>query len=180
MLNVFSLCNQFPELSNLSDLRLCTLKNTKVLFCYCLYPFSCYLVPWTVVTFSIFFSSSCVFSKVLECGEEKILTLTEVERFKALAAQFVKLLRSQKDNCLMMTDLLTEYTKTFGYTFRLQDYDVSSVSALTQKLCHVVKVNVWRRDRCGDVHVCVRISVFTRHASYCFTGCFVCRYYLMR
>ncbi|XP_023385420.1 meiosis regulator and mRNA stability factor 1 isoform X6 [Pteropus vampyrus] len=78
--------------------------------------------------------------QVLECGEEKILTLTEVERFKALAAQFVKLLRSQKDNCLMMTDLLTEYTKTFGYTFRLQDYDVSSVSALTQKLCHVVKV----------------------------------------
>ncbi|KAF6272394.1 meiosis regulator and mRNA stability factor 1 [Rhinolophus ferrumequinum] len=78
--------------------------------------------------------------QVLECGEEKILTLTEVERFKALAAQFVKLLRSQKDNCLMMTDLLTEYAKTFGYTFRLQDYDVSSVSALTQKLCHVIKV----------------------------------------
>ncbi|ERE89843.1 limkain-b1-like protein [Cricetulus griseus] len=78
--------------------------------------------------------------QVLECGEEKILTLTEVERFKALAAQFVKLLRSQKDNCLMMTDLLTEYAKTFGYTFRLQDYDVTSVSALTQKLCHVVKV----------------------------------------
>ncbi|XP_073755562.1 meiosis regulator and mRNA stability factor 1 isoform X5 [Callorhinus ursinus] len=78
--------------------------------------------------------------QVLECGEEKILTLTEVERFKALAAQFVKLLRSQKDNCLMMTDLLTEYAKTFGYTFRLQDYDVSSISALTQKLCHVVKI----------------------------------------
>ncbi|XP_075420656.1 meiosis regulator and mRNA stability factor 1 isoform X2 [Tenrec ecaudatus] len=78
--------------------------------------------------------------QVLECGEEKILTLTEVERFKALAAQFVKLLRSQKDNCLMMTDLLAEYARTFGYTFRLQDYDVSSISALTQKLCHVVKV----------------------------------------
>ncbi|XP_058142391.1 meiosis regulator and mRNA stability factor 1 isoform X30 [Dasypus novemcinctus] len=78
--------------------------------------------------------------QVLECGEEKILTLTEVERFKALAAQFVKLLRSQKDNCLMMTDLLPEYAKTFGYTFRLQDYDVSSIPALTQKLCHVVKV----------------------------------------
>lgn len=79
--------------------------------------------------------------QVLECGEEKVLTLTEVERVKALAAQFVKLLRSQKDNCLMMSDLLTEYAKTFGYTFRLQDYDVSSVSALTQKLCHVVKVS---------------------------------------
>ncbi|XP_021087035.2 meiosis regulator and mRNA stability factor 1 isoform X1 [Mesocricetus auratus] len=78
--------------------------------------------------------------QVLECGDEKILTLTRAERFKALAAQFVKLLRSQKDNCLMMTDLLTEYAKTFGYTFRLQDYDVTSVSALTQKLCHVVKV----------------------------------------
>lgn len=90
---------------------------------------------------SFLFPPLCVFSKVLECGEEKILTLTEVERFKALAAQFVKLLRSQKDNCLMMADLLTEYARTFGYTFRLQDYDVSSVSALTQKLCHVVKVN---------------------------------------
>uniref|UniRef100_K7FZF3 Meiosis regulator and mRNA stability factor 1 n=1 Tax=Pelodiscus sinensis TaxID=13735 RepID=K7FZF3_PELSI len=78
--------------------------------------------------------------EVLECGEEKILTLTEVERVKALAAQFVKLLRSQKDNCLMMTDLLTEYSKTFGYSLRLHDYDVSSVLALMQKLCHVVKV----------------------------------------
>ncbi|XP_031800141.1 meiosis regulator and mRNA stability factor 1 isoform X4 [Sarcophilus harrisii] len=78
--------------------------------------------------------------QVLECGQEKILTLTEVERVKALAAQFVKLLRSQKDNCLMMTDLLTEYGKTFGYTLRLQDYDISSVPALMQKLCHVVKV----------------------------------------
>uniref|UniRef100_A0A8B9P5X7 Meiosis regulator and mRNA stability factor 1 n=1 Tax=Apteryx owenii TaxID=8824 RepID=A0A8B9P5X7_APTOW len=78
--------------------------------------------------------------QVLECGEEKILTLTEVEQVKAVAAQFVKLLRSQKDNCLMMTDLLTEYSKTFGYTLRLHDYDVSSVPALMQKLCHVVKV----------------------------------------
>ncbi|KAM9372631.1 meiosis regulator and mRNA stability factor 1 isoform 2-T2 [Phaethornis superciliosus] len=77
---------------------------------------------------------------VLECGEEKILTLTEVEQVKAVAAQFVKLLRSQKDNCLMMSDLLTEYSKTFGYTLRLHDYDVSSVPALMQKLCHVVKV----------------------------------------
>ncbi|XP_010215962.1 PREDICTED: meiosis arrest female protein 1 isoform X2 [Tinamus guttatus] len=78
--------------------------------------------------------------QVLECGEEKILTLTEVEQVKAVAAQLVKLLRSQKDNCLMMTDLLTEYNKTFGYTLRLHDYDVSSVPALMQKLCHVVKV----------------------------------------
>uniref|UniRef100_A0A8C3CQC8 Meiosis regulator and mRNA stability factor 1 n=1 Tax=Cairina moschata TaxID=8855 RepID=A0A8C3CQC8_CAIMO len=78
--------------------------------------------------------------QVLECGEEKILTLTEVEQVKAVAAQFVKLLRSQKDNCLMMADLLTEYSKTFGYTLRLHDYDVSSVPALMQKLCHVVKV----------------------------------------
>ncbi|XP_030069492.1 meiosis regulator and mRNA stability factor 1 isoform X2 [Microcaecilia unicolor] len=78
--------------------------------------------------------------QVLECGEEKILILTEMERLKALAAQFVKLLRFQKDNCLMMTELLTEYGKTFGYTLRLHDYDVSSVPALIQKLCHVVKV----------------------------------------
>lgn len=95
-----------------------------------------------------------MFSKVLECGEEKILTLTEVERFKALAAQFGKPLRSQKDNCLMMIDLLKEYAKTFGYTFRLQDYDVSSVSALTQKLCHVVKVPIvffLQSEICGGV-----------------------------
>ncbi|NXS91960.1 MARF1 factor, partial [Jacana jacana] len=79
-------------------------------------------------------------SHVLECGEEKILTLTEVEQVKAVAAQFVKLLRAQKDNCLMMGDVLTEYSRTFGYTLRLHDYDVSSVPALMQKLCHVVKV----------------------------------------
>ncbi|XP_018419711.1 PREDICTED: meiosis arrest female protein 1 [Nanorana parkeri] len=78
--------------------------------------------------------------QVLECGEEKILTLTEMERIKALASQLVKLLRSQKDTSLMIPDLLTEYSKTFGYSLRLHDYDVSSVLALMQKLCHVVKV----------------------------------------
>lgn len=99
----------------------------------------CRFTPQTALPslFPLFSPLSGVSPKVLECGEEKILALTEVERFKALAAQFVKLLRSQKDNCLMMTDLLTEYTKTFGYTFRLQDYDAKSFSALLQKLCHV-------------------------------------------
>ncbi|KAM5152310.1 meiosis regulator and mRNA stability factor 1 isoform 2-T2 [Mantella aurantiaca] len=78
--------------------------------------------------------------QVLECGEEKILTLTEMERIKALASQLVKLLRSQKDTTLMIPDLHTEYSKTFGYSLKLHDYDVSSVLALMQKLCHVVKV----------------------------------------
>ncbi|XP_066186409.1 meiosis regulator and mRNA stability factor 1 isoform X2 [Sylvia atricapilla] len=77
---------------------------------------------------------------VLECGEEKLLTLTEVEQVKAVAAQLVKLLRAQKDNSLPLADLLPEYSKTFGYALRLHDFDVSSVPALMQKLCHVVKV----------------------------------------
>lgn len=77
---------------------------------------------------------------VLECGEEKVLTLTEVERIKALAAQLVKLLRAQKNSNLPVNQLLTEYSKTFGYGLRLQDYDASSLPALLTKLCHVVKV----------------------------------------
>lgn len=77
---------------------------------------------------------------VLECGEEKVLTLTEVERIKALAAQLVKLLRSQKNSSLPVSQLLPEYSKTFGYGLRLQDYDASSLPALLSKLCHVVKV----------------------------------------
>ncbi|KAM9857177.1 meiosis regulator and mRNA stability factor 1 [Aulostomus maculatus] len=77
---------------------------------------------------------------VLECGEEKMLTLTEVERIKALAAQLVKLLRAQKNSSLPVNQLLTEYSKTFGYGLRLQDYDTSSLPALLAKLCHVVKV----------------------------------------
>uniref|UniRef100_A0A673AL06 Meiosis regulator and mRNA stability factor 1 n=1 Tax=Sphaeramia orbicularis TaxID=375764 RepID=A0A673AL06_9TELE len=77
---------------------------------------------------------------VLECGEEKVLTLTEVERVKALAAQLVKLLRAQKNSSLPVSQLLTEYSKTFGYGLRLQDYDASSLPALLTKLCHVVKV----------------------------------------
>nr|XP_040041698.1 meiosis regulator and mRNA stability factor 1 isoform X2 [Gasterosteus aculeatus aculeatus] len=77
---------------------------------------------------------------VLECGEEKVLTLTEVERIKALAAQLVKLLRVQKNSSLPVSQLLTEYSKTFGYGLRLQDYDASSLPALLAKLCHVVKV----------------------------------------
>lgn len=78
--------------------------------------------------------------QVLECGEEKVLTLTEVERIKALAAQLVKLLRAQKNSSLPVNQLLTEYSKTFGYGLRLQDYDASSLPALLTKLCHVVKV----------------------------------------
>ncbi|XP_072240496.1 meiosis regulator and mRNA stability factor 1 isoform X3 [Leuresthes tenuis] len=77
---------------------------------------------------------------VLECGEEKVLTLTEVERVKALAAQLVKLLRAQKNSSLPVSQLLTEYSKTFGYGLRLQDYDATSLPALLAKLCHVVKV----------------------------------------
>lgn len=70
-----------------------------------------------------------------------MLTLTEVERIKALAAQLVKLLRAQKNSSLPVNQLLTEYSKTFGYGLRLQDYDASSLPALLAKLCHVVKVN---------------------------------------
>ncbi|XP_068606973.1 meiosis regulator and mRNA stability factor 1 [Brachionichthys hirsutus] len=77
---------------------------------------------------------------VLECGEEKMLTLTEVERIKALAAQLVKLLRAQKNSSLPVSQLLKEYSKTFGYGLRLPDYDASSLPALLAKLCHVVKV----------------------------------------
>lgn len=69
-----------------------------------------------------------------------MLTLTEVERIKALAAQLVKLLRAQKNSSLPVSQLLTEYSKTFGYGLRLQDYDASSLPALMNKLCHVVKV----------------------------------------
>ncbi|XP_076871921.1 meiosis regulator and mRNA stability factor 1 isoform X2 [Brachyhypopomus gauderio] len=78
--------------------------------------------------------------QVLECGEEKVLSLTEVERVKALAAQLVKLLRAQKDCSLPVSQLLTEYSKTFGYGLRLQDYDADTLPALLTKLCHVVKV----------------------------------------
>ncbi|XP_043086800.1 meiosis regulator and mRNA stability factor 1 isoform X2 [Puntigrus tetrazona] len=77
---------------------------------------------------------------VLECGEERLLALTEVERVKALAAQLVKLLRAQRDSGLAVSQLLSEYSKTFGYSLRLQDYDASTLPALLSKLCHVVKV----------------------------------------
>ncbi|TSK62619.1 Meiosis regulator and mRNA stability factor 1 [Bagarius yarrelli] len=85
--------------------------------------------------------------QVLECGEEKVLTLTEVERVKALAAQLVKLLRAQKDCTLPVSQLLAEYSKTFGYSLRLQDYDVSTLPALLSKLCHVVKVVVGAEEK---------------------------------
>ena len=77
---------------------------------------------------------------MLECGEEKGLSLTEVERVKALAAQLVKLLRSQRNCSLSVSLLLAEYGRTFGYGLRLQDYDAASLPALLAKLCHVVKV----------------------------------------
>ncbi|KAK3575330.1 hypothetical protein QTP86_024734 [Hemibagrus guttatus] len=85
--------------------------------------------------------------QVLECGEEKVLVLTEVERVKALAAQLVKLLRAQRDCTLPVGQLLAEYSKTFGYGLRLQDYDVSTLPALLSKLCHVVKVVVGAEEK---------------------------------
>ncbi|XP_062853880.1 meiosis regulator and mRNA stability factor 1 isoform X2 [Trichomycterus rosablanca] len=78
--------------------------------------------------------------QVLECGEEKVLALTEVERVKALAAQLVKLLRAQRDYSLPVSQLMAEYSKTFGYGLRLQDYDANTLPSLLAKLCHVVKV----------------------------------------
>ncbi|XP_046691311.1 meiosis regulator and mRNA stability factor 1 isoform X2 [Silurus meridionalis] len=85
--------------------------------------------------------------QVLECGEEKVLALTEVERVKALAAQLVKLLRAQKDCTLPVSELLAEYSKTFGYGLRLQDFDASTLPALLTKLCHVVKVVVGTEEK---------------------------------
>lgn len=82
----------------------------------------------------------CPHPQVLECGEEKVLALTEVERIKALAAQLVKVLRAQKNYSLPVSQLLTEYSKTFGYSLRLQDFDAPSLSTLLAKLSHVVKV----------------------------------------
>lgn len=94
---------------------------------------------------------------VLECGEEKLLTLTEVERVKALAAQLVKLLRAQQSSSLPVNKLLTEYGKTFGYGLRLQDYDANSLSALLTKLCHVIKVIDGSQGR--EVHLINRKSL---------------------
>uniref|UniRef100_A0A3P9MPU8 Meiosis regulator and mRNA stability factor 1 n=1 Tax=Oryzias latipes TaxID=8090 RepID=A0A3P9MPU8_ORYLA len=78
--------------------------------------------------------------QLLECGEEKVLALTEVERIKALAAQLVKVLRAQKNYSLPVSQLLPEYSRTFGYSLRLQDFDTPSLSTLLAKLSHVVKV----------------------------------------
>lgn len=91
--------------------------------------------------------------QVLECGEEKVLTLTEVERIKALAAQLVKLLRAQKNLSLPVSQLLPEYSKTFGYGLRLQDYDAASLPALLAKLCHVVKVGEKKANICSKSKV---------------------------
>ncbi|NWY65836.1 MARF1 factor, partial [Erithacus rubecula] len=77
---------------------------------------------------------------VLECGEEKVLALTEVEQVKAVAAQLVKLLRAQKDKALPLAELQPEYSRTFGYALRPRDLDAASLPALLHKLCHVVKV----------------------------------------
>lgn len=82
----------------------------------------------------------CPPPQLLECGEEKVLALTEVERIKALAAQLVKVLRAQKNYSLPVSQLLTEYSRTFGYSLRLQDFDTPSLSTLLAKLSHVVKV----------------------------------------
>lgn len=96
---------------------------------------------------------------MLECGEEKVLSLTEVERIKALAAQLVKLLRAQKSSSLPVGQLLTEYGKTFGYGLRLQDYDASSLPALLSKLCHVVKVKNKNRGSCCPLNAVFFSSV---------------------
>lgn len=108
---------------------------------------SCFLPGWSTeiclflrLCLNSNVTSALYLFQVLECGEEKVLTLTEVERIKALAAQLVKLLRAQKNSSLPVSQLLTEYSKTFGYGLRLQDYDASSLPALLTKLCHVVKV----------------------------------------
>ena len=85
--------------------------------------------------------------------DEKVLTLTEVERVKALAAQLVKMLRSQRDSSLPAAQLLSEYSKTFGYGLRLQDYDVSSLPALLVNLCHVVKVWLELSSQFSQIHL---------------------------
>lgn len=96
-----------------------------------------------------------------------MLVLTEVERVKALAAQLVKLLRAQRSSSLPVSQLLSEYSKTFGYGLRLQDYDASTLPALLAKLCHVVKVTQTRslgliRERAAQ-RICMICDVIRSH-----------------
>ncbi|TRY56306.1 hypothetical protein DNTS_031848 [Danionella cerebrum] len=78
--------------------------------------------------------------QVLECGEERILALSQLECVKALASQLVKLLRSHAHSSFPLERLLAEYSHSFGFSLRLQDYDAHTLPDLLRKLRHVVKV----------------------------------------
>uniref|UniRef100_UPI00358E07D9 meiosis regulator and mRNA stability factor 1 isoform X2 n=1 Tax=Myxine glutinosa TaxID=7769 RepID=UPI00358E07D9 len=78
--------------------------------------------------------------QVLECGEERILSLTETEQLKALAAHMGQLLRAAPQKGIALTHLGTAYNQTFGFPLNLSDYDASSLSELLSRIDHIVKI----------------------------------------
>uniref|UniRef100_A0A8C4QJA8 Meiosis regulator and mRNA stability factor 1 n=1 Tax=Eptatretus burgeri TaxID=7764 RepID=A0A8C4QJA8_EPTBU len=78
--------------------------------------------------------------QVLECGEERVLSLTETEQLKALEAHMSQLLQAAPQKRIALKHLGTAYNQTFGFPLHLPDYDASSLPELLCRIDHVLKI----------------------------------------
>ena len=81
---------------------------------------------------------------MLDEQDEKILALTESELLTVLEEQVSSLLRSWINHTIPMPELLAAYMKQFGHSLRLQDFGVSSVPDLIDKIPNTAKVIILR------------------------------------
>lgn len=69
-----------------------------------------------------------------------MLSLMDDELFKVLADQVTALLRLRTNQEVPVPEFLTAFMRLHGHSLRLQDYGVSSVSALIKHIPQTAKV----------------------------------------
>jgi len=69
-----------------------------------------------------------------------VLTLVELELLKVLEEQVVALLKSFPEHKLPVPEFLASFTKFHGHSLRLQDYGVTSVIQLIEKIDRIAQV----------------------------------------
>ncbi|KAL5019265.1 hypothetical protein ScPMuIL_004987 [Solemya velum] len=78
--------------------------------------------------------------EIEEDGEERLIHLTEPELRKVIGEQISNLLKQQRFMRLSVEDLMSTFTRNYGFSIQLHEFSVGSIEELLGKLQHVIRV----------------------------------------
>lgn len=81
--------------------------------------------------------------QIVECGEERYISLTYTELFKVLSEQTLTILTASPQNAIAVKDLGSVYQKSYGHNIYIEDFGATSVEELIGKIPHIAHVSVF-------------------------------------